>query len=297
MKAKTIRAICRAKHKAWVKSIDNEVIKKLAQENTVITGGAIASMLLNEEVNDFDLYFRDKKTCEAIANYYVGKFKAKDHDIRVVDDHDRIKIVVKSAGIASESERSGTYKYFEGDPDPDGLAATEYVEEAASITKDKSGVEKGSFTPVFLSSNAITLSDKMQLIIRFYGEPNEIHGNFDFVHCTNYWMSWEDTLILRKEALEALLAKDLKYVGSKYPICSIIRTRKFLDRGWRINAGQYLKMAFQVSELNLHDVKVLEEQLVGVDVAYFNQLINCLKDADPNHVDTTYLMELVDDIF
>ena len=48
-----------------------------------------------------------------------------------------------------------------------------------------------------------------------------------------------------------LLARQLVYQGSKYPICSMIRTRKFLQRGWHINAGQYLKMAFQVSELDL----------------------------------------------
>jgi hypothetical protein len=297
MKAKTIRSICRKKHAAWVKSIEDKTVQELARKNTIITGGAIASMLLSEEVNDYDLYFTDKKTVEAIANYYVSKFPSKEHDIRVIDEHGRIKIVVKSAGIAGDKQ-TGTYKYFEGDPDPDGLEGEEYVKDAASVARDKRGIEKGTFTPVFLSSNAITLTDSIQLIIRFYGDADEIHKNFDFVHCTNYWQSGTDErLELRKDALEALLARDLRYVGSKYPICSAIRTRKFLNRGWRINAGQYLKMAFQISELDLRDVKVLEEQLVGVDVAYFNQLISCLKSANTTHVDGTYLMELVDEIF
>ena len=34
----------------------------------------------------------------------------------------------------------------------------------------------------------------------------------------------------------------------------MIRTRKFLKRGWHINAGQYLKMCFQISELDLSDI-------------------------------------------
>jgi hypothetical protein len=57
--------------------------------------------------------------------------------------------------------------------------------------------------------------------------------------------------VLRAEALESILTKELRYVGSRYPLCSVIRTRKFLARGWTINAGQYVKMCFQISQLDL----------------------------------------------
>ncbi len=298
MKAKTIRAICKGKHKQWMKSIDNESVRNLVEKNTIITGGAIASMLLNEEVNDFDIYFRNKETCLAVAQYYVEKFNNKgNEEITVTDKDGRIKVKVRSAGVAATETDTNAYQYFEGDPDRDALAATEYVEKTAAAAKDKREIKKGTFSPVFLSSNAITLSDKVQLIIRFYGEPSEIHQNFDFVHCTNYWDAGEDLLILRKEALEALLTRELRYVGSKYPLCSIIRSRKFIQRGWTINGGQYLKMAMQLNDLDLKDVDVLEEQLIGVDTAYFLQLIHVLRSQDAQKVDSTYLMELVDDIF
>jgi hypothetical protein len=104
-------------------------------------------------------------------------------------------------------------------------------------------------------------------------------------------------LVLRPAALEALLSKELRYVGSKYPICSIVRLRKFIERGWRINAGQILKMAMQISELNLKDVTVLEDQLTGVDTAYFIQLLERLKEKDPEKVDAAYLVEIIDRIF
>ena len=73
--------------------------------------------------------------------------------------------------------------------------------------------------------------------------------------------------------------------------------RKFVQRGWQINAGQILKMAMQISELNLKDLKVLEDQLTGVDTAYFVQLIERLKEKDPEKVDSAYLIEIVDRIF
>ena len=152
-----------------------------------------------------------------------------------------------------------------------------------------------------MSSNAITLSGKIQIVIRFYGDPEEIHQHYDYVHCTNYWTSKEGELVLKQPALEALLARELIYVGSKYPIASMIRTRKFINRGWTINAGQYLKMAYQVHKLDLNDPNVLEDQLTGVDVAYFLQLIDALrshKEAHPDFVlNYGYLATIIDKMF
>jgi hypothetical protein len=133
--------------------------------------------------------------------------------------------------------------------------------------------------------------------LRFYGDPDTIHSNYDFSHCTSYWTSGDGKLVLRPEALESLLSKELRYVGSKYPVCSVVRLRKFINRGWRINAGQILKMAMQISELDLTDISVLEDQLTGVDTAYFLQLIERLKENDPDKVNTAYLVEIIDRIF
>src|ERR1019366_10379787 len=136
---------------------------------------------------------------------------------------------------------------------------------------------KPKYRPIYISCNAITLSNKVQIVLRFYGDPDNIHQHYDYIHCTNYWLSKDRKLTLKQPALEALLSKELIYVGSKYPIASVIRTRKFMKRGWTINAGQYLKMAFQISELNLKDINVLEDQFTGVDVAYFAMLIDALQ--------------------
>jgi hypothetical protein len=152
-----------------------------------------------------------------------------------------------------------------------------------------------------MSTNAITLSDKIQLVIRFYGEPDEIHSNYDFVHVTNYWDSKTKSVELKAEALEAILNKELQYVGSKYPIASLIRTRKFIKRGWHINAGQFVKMAWQISELDLKNIYVLEDQLVGVDSIYFLNFIRTMKERMMKEKDFAmtgdYLSTVIDKIF
>lgn len=307
MKAKTIKSILRKKIDDWLSSIEDDSIREIAAKNSIVTGGSIASMLLSERVNDFDIYFRTHDACRAIANYYVNKFlenppprfKSTDEEVKIfVQDKDgRIKIIVKSAGIASEDDET-EYQFFELDPDPDAVDAMEYVNRAMSVTEDlEEDEEKPRYRPVFLSSNAVTLSHKIQLVIRFYGEPDEIHENYDFIHCTNYWTSWNNELVLRKDALEALLTRELRYVGSKYPLCSIFRTRKFIRRGWAITAGQYLKMAMQLQELDLANLDVLEDQLTGVDVAYFLEVIAALRKTGKKKVGATYLAEILDRMF
>lgn len=323
MKAKTIKKVIRAKIDNWLASIEDEEVKKIAEKNTIVTGGCLASMLLGEPVNDFDLYFKSRDAALAVARYYVARFKPVNAkgigcDIFVDDsDSERVKVKIQSSGIASEGGSDEPYSYFESRPDNDSSASNfvgetmgdeegilnsagqiedkyEELEEKA-LQADDDG--KPKFRPVFMSTNAITLSNRVQIVLRFFGEPEEIHKNYDFVHCTNYWSSWDSELTLRQDALECLLSRELRYVGSKYPVCSIIRLRKFIRRGWVINAGQILKMIMQIQDFDLKNPLVLQDQLTGVDAAYFVQLMSKLKEKDPEKIDTAYLVEIIDRMF
>lgn len=313
MKAKTIKQVLRRKVDAWLSTIDDPATLKVLSGNVIVTGGCIASMLLGEDVNDYDIYFRTKAAALAAAHYYVKKFEVKNAKgvpcaIYVDDNDDRVRIIIKSSGIASEDGAKQPYEYFENSnnesasgyvgavmQDPGEIEDVYQDAEAKALESEDEG--KPLYRPVFMSTNAITLSHRVQLVLRFFGEPDEIHKNYDFVHCTNYWTSWDNALTLRQPALEALLARELRYVGSKYPIASIIRLRKFIKRGWTINAGQILKMAMQISDLDLKDLSVLEDQLTGVDVAYFIEVVNKLRDKDPEKVNSAYLIEIIDRLF
>lgn len=314
MKAKTIKAILKKQVVSWLASIEDEAVRDVAEANTIVTGGAIASMLLNEPVNDFDIYFRTRDAALAVARYYVDRFTPGMRRgvpcAIYVDDADahRIKVVIKSAGVASETGADAPYQYFEARPegeangyvsevmgDPGEIEDTYTETESLALQTQDDG--KPKYRPVFMSTNAITLSHKIQIVLRFFGEPDSIHENYDFVHCTNYWTSWDGQLILRQDALEALLARELRYVGSKYPVCSVMRLRKFIKRGWSVNAGQILKMMLQVSALDLTDPAVLEDQLTGVDSAYFLEVMTKVNEKDPTKVNAAYLVEILNRMF
>lgn len=280
MNKRAIKSVLQKKHNSFVNSIKDEKVRDLVDKHSIITGGCIASMLLGEKINDFDYYFDSRNVALEVTKYYVEEFNrirgAEIAELRE-KDNGRISIFISSDGIAEEDY---------GDEDED-LPAEDNT--------------KQDYRPIFLTSNAITLSNKIQLVIRFFGSPEEIHKNYDFVHCTNYWYSKTGELVLNQAALESLLSKELYYVGSKYPLCSLIRTRKFIKRGWNINAGQYLKMAMQLNELDLRDVETLEEQLIGVDITYFQMLIEALNERKENDkdfaYDSGYIATIVDRIF
>lgn len=335
MKTKTIKKILSKKFDSFVASIKDKDVQKLVEKNTIITGGCITSMLLKEDVNDFDLYFTDKETVLAVASYYVKEFK-KDNpelEISVVDvdsllTHDTWE---KEHPKDINGEQLGDKEYYalrgfsqtgrvgvfctsimgksEGE---DNILSEKEINIIQSVLEDKEAqevvesvktVEK--YKPVFLSPNAISLSNRIQLIMRFYGDATEIHKNFDFIHCTSYWTSKDKQLYLSPKAMESILARELVYIGSLYPVTSIIRTRKFINRNWTINAGTYLKIMFQISKLNLTSIAVLEDQLIGVDIGYFMALINALKAAEFAAKDNgetfcltyEYIMDVIDRIF
>jgi hypothetical protein len=318
MKKKTINAVISKKVKEWIDSITDEALQKSVKDKVIVTGGCIASMLLREEPKDFDIYFTDKATVKAIAQYYIDKYKtthpespmflmdgANLENIEREKDRngsfifmnmtpDRIKIITPSSGVTAEK------KEVLDEPFEDYFDTVSKADELSEDSLEEADDGKERYRPIFFSSNAITLSNKVQLVIRFYGSPEEIHTNYDFIHCTNYW-TYKTGTVLNQSALESLLTKELIYMGSKYPVCSVIRTRKYINRGWTINAGQYIKMLFQVSELDLSRVEVLEDQLIGVDSAYFTHLIDVLQSKqkeDSSFVITSgYLATLVDKIF
>lgn len=323
MKAKTINLTLRKKIDEWLDTIEDEALRVRVGNNTIVTGGAIASMLLREQINDYDVYFRDYETAYRVSEYYMKRFSPETKkgipcriyladefgkELTSMGSPGRIKIMIKSAGIASEDGSEKPYEYFESRPEGEASGYVGEVmrdsgqiqdtyEQTEGMALETEDDGKPKYRPVFMSTNAITLSHRIQLVIRFYGEPEAIHENYDYVHCTNYWTSWDNGLVLRREALECLLSKELRYVGSKYPICSLIRLRKFIARGWTVNAGQILKAVMQISELDLKDIRVLEDQLTGVDAAYFCEVISKLKDKDPEKVNAAYLVEIIDRMF
>lgn len=292
MQKKTIAKNIKNKISAWIATLPEELQKEV-EENVLVTGGCIASMFLNEPVNDYDVYLMDMDVLKKLAEYYCRPFA-----LQVVDGRNRAGYLSGYAETVwidgKEVENLSKDKVFFENLKEDqvkiktggsGFAVPDVVDDAA-----------GKFLPVFISPNAISLTDNLQVVVRFNGNAEQIHKTFDFVHATNYWTR-ESGLVLNIDALESILTKQLRYQGSLYPLTTIIRVKKFLKRGWNITAGEQLKVMFQIAEFDLKNPRVLEEQLIGVDIAYFGALIEALEGVKKDEISSSYINTLIDKIF
>jgi hypothetical protein len=244
-------------------------------------------MLSGEPVNDFDIYLTNKDVAIRLTKHFLNKYNesysaiAKEAGIpftsigyRIYDTENGIKVV--SSKIQS---RTGIFNVTnEIDEDESEILEETGDDISTLIRRNKINIEE-KFHLSMITENALTLSDKIQVILRFIGPPDEVHKYFDFAHCTNYFDGRSSKLITNDTALKSVLTKELIYVGSKYPISSLFRTRKFIKRGWSITAAQMFKIIMNIYCLDLLDEKLLRDQLMGVDYIYFKHFMDIFEKA------------------
>ena len=285
MQLKTIRKNMEMKLNQWLETITDEALRKKVKSKILVSGGSITSLFLNEKVNDYDVYIMDHDVLVELAKYYTAPFG----NIKILDGQ-------KKDLLRSDAPDNGIYAVSVANLKSDQVKL--YFEEKNGGMKVNEDKEQGKFEyfPVFFSPNAISLSDDIQIVLRFHGDAETIHKTFDFIHATNYF-TFNDGLVTNKSALESILTKQLKYQGSLYPLTTIIRIKKFIKKGWNITAGETLKVMFQISELNLKNPDVLEDQLIGVDVAYFSSLIEILRGVPEEKFNSGYINAIIDKVF
>lgn len=325
MKPSLIKTIIRRKVNKWADTIEDKELRAAVKKDTVVMGGAICSLLQNETPKDYDVYFRNTDLAIKVAAYYYKR--ATGDDLVAIDDPAEAKglshyaysrdepkgigMFIKSSGKvegeAAKDDRTAVGAHnIEELPDEVAEELFGTLDENEQVNaelqdpdEEKAAKKKNVFEPKYITENAITLSDGIQIVLRFCGEPEYIINYYDYEHCKMWFQCWDGVLKTPEFALETLLNKRLVYTGSKYPICSLFRMRKFMARGWRINAGQIVKMAYQISHLDLNNIEVLRDQLIGCDHAYFMWLIADLQSKvaeDPEAV-KTYLVEMIDKYF
>lgn len=301
MQFKTIKKTVANKMEDWLASITDESLRKDVKANLLVSGGSICSLILGENVNDYDVYLQDRTVLMRLVEYYVQGIK----DVEVWDGNKKEEIIAAYRKNFSEADFNDHYSMVSCSmrnlqPDqvkifvPDGGMKIQNA-----IENVKEGEAPKKYLVTYLSPNAISLTDDVQIVIRFHGTPVEIHKSFDFIHATNYF-TFKDGVVTSIRALQSILSKQLYYQGSLYPLTSVIRAKKFIKRNWNITAGEYLKMIFQCSLLDFTNLDVLEEQLIGIDVAYFSTLVEALRTAQKNNADfklsAEYLNEIIDRI-
>lgn len=283
-------------HRGWYESIDDIKVRDLVRRNSIITGGCIPSLLWDEEVHDYDIYFRNFETVAAVAEYYVEQLKMINSRYAFTDNvRNIISVDYSTPEQVSFAIKNGGYATVK-----DVLCDTPFYAQSYEI---RNFVElatyfrgKEYYQPLVISKNAITLTNKIQLVTKFYGSPSEITSRFDFEHTKCYWDN-NGRVNYPQKSLLCITSKELNYVkGHKYPLSTLRRVCKFLKRGWKISAIDLIHIALDINALDLKNEKVAKEQFEGLYGDFFDNTLQVLKQdvKDGRSITHEYINRIID---
>lgn len=174
--------------KDFVSTINDENIKNIIIEKGYITGGCIPSMITDQWVNDYDIYFKDKESAENIKQYFTDN------------------------------------------------------KESYNKNRDK-------YKCKLITDNAINLDNKIQLITKWYGSPEQVTNNFDWAHIKSWYNCNSKLIVMCNDVYQLLVEKELKYTGSQYPLSSLFRLKKYLAKGWTISNNDILRIVLDIMNI------------------------------------------------
>lgn len=123
-----------------------------------------------------------------------------------------------------------------------------------------------------ITENAINLSDKIQIITKFYGTPEKVVENFDWQHIKSWYDCSNEKLNLTNDVYKLIVEKELIYTGSAYPLSSLLRLKKYLKKGWNVSNQTIIMIVFDILKVfgtnNIQESEIqeyIDENLIEIN--------------------------------
>ena len=220
-----------------------------------IAGGAILSVSKQEKIKDYDLFMTTPAAALKLFNILIKR----------IPDGDSLTLTVEQDNINPNLHRG--YLFLNNAFREDTL---EKAIDRFNENCKKYKIKSHKVYPIYLSKNALTLSNGVQLIFRFIGEPKEVFSTFDYEHCKVYWRPNPLGLLLGSvhyegRSQESIAKNELIYTGNtRFVLSAISRLNKFIKRGWGISPSSLLSLALSVNKVDWSSREALEEELLGI---------------------------------
>jgi len=107
--------------------------------------------------------------------------------------------------------------------------------------------------------------------------PDQLFEVFDFTICMGAYIPDTGKFMLHEDFLRHTSQRKLVYTSSPYPISSMHRTKKYIDRGYSINGIEIMKISLDIADLNLNTMEDVADQFQGIDVLVLKSFIEELK--------------------
>jgi hypothetical protein len=250
--------------------------------NGYFAGGLFTSIIKQEKIKDFDLFWENPESLKNIVEYYLGYFPNNRLQLNFVKDP------VNPNLWRGELSHAG------------GRDLEQAIENFNSAFGK---VTSNPLKPQYLSKNALMLSNGVQIVFRFVGKPEEVFTTFDYEHCKVYWRPEPLGLTLGKTyfkglSQESLSRNELIYTGNtRFVLSAISRLNKFISRGWGIAPSSLLSIALSSSKVAWDNKEALREELLGI-YGIDNKVLNTILDmcSIDNKVDLDKIVKILGEV-
>ena len=150
----------------------------------------------------------------------------------------------------------------------------ELLEVKSHISKDFDLVSETDNAYTFSKNNAIIQIIRMPEMI--LEDPQHIIDQFDYSICMGIYDIKQRKFILGETFLEDIARKELRYNIGRYPLASLFRIRKYLQRGYYISGTEIIKIGLAINNLNMRTYGDLKVQLQGIDTLFLRELTDKL---------------------
>lgn len=142
--------------------------------------------------------------------------------------------------------------------------------------------------------------NRVQLIKKFRGTPEEIISNFDYSVVQCAFLPHIEEFVMSSNFLYDNASRTLRYntdiEGVSYPIASLMRAEKYIKRGYKFTGVEALKLGLTINNLKINTYKDLKEQIEGIDTYYFKGLTDKLLNEGEKSYDLNEFMEMAEKI-
>jgi uncharacterized protein YggL (DUF469 family) len=130
------------------------------------------------------------------------------------------------------------------------------------------------------------------------GGTKNIFERFDYTICMGAYRFEDETFVLHDDFLQHLAQRKLVFnPKTLYPINSLIRSKKYMNRGFNMSNVETLKIALTIHALDLSTKSNLKEQLEGIDTLFLKELSDYLANNGESEYNFGEALQLLENTF
>lgn len=148
-----------------------------------------------------------------------------------------------------------------------------------------------------VDSNFIRKPVIVQLIIAdelIKENPMDLINNFDFtINMASYDLAKEELIVKDDFFYDNIKRRLIFNEDTLYPIISMHRAIKYINRGYKLDGYEQVKIALAINNLHMKDYKDLKRQLQGIDTSIFAPITNKLMEKPETEYNYNDTMSLI----